>query len=93
MTTIGPLVKNKTKTKQKKENESYTGILNNSEILLGTWVVYGLELSPAAWEWLSMALGSTLWAQGRKFSEPSFLFHKKWSLFAAKSFSQPAFIS
>ena len=59
---------------------------------LGTWVVFRLELSPAAWEWFSIALGSTLCAQRHQLLESSFLFHKKWLLFAAKSFSQPSFI-
>lgn len=88
MAIIGPLIT----IKKKRENGRNTGVLRNSKILLGTWAVSGLELSPPAWGWFSMALGSTLWAQKRKPSEPSFLFHKRWSSFAAKSFSQPAFL-
>ena len=80
--------------------ESNRGLLHCRQILhqlsyqgsLGTWVVFRLELSPAAWEWFSIALGSTLCAQRHQLLESSFLFHKKWLLFAAKSFSQPSFI-
>ena len=59
---------------------------------LGTWVVFRLELSPAAWEWFSIALGSTPCAQRHQLLESSFLFHKKWLLFAATSFSQSSSI-
>ena len=75
-----------------REKESHSSCWSKA-ILKFIWAYIASSLIRAQfWEWFSKALGSTLWnfVSSLLVIIASFLFHKKWSMFASKQQSQPA---